>query len=129
MDCPRCLKHMARTTDKKSILIVEDDPFIAMDLEDTFIAHGYEVLGPFADVESSLKLLDEQTPDLAMVDYNLGKDTSIILAQTLHRKDVPFVFLSGQVEHVVIGHDLPPRPVVPKPFVPSHLVGVAENLI
>lgn len=120
---------MTENLDKKTILIVEDDPFIAMDLEDTFTDHDYRVIGPCADVDTGLRLLKDERPDVAMLDYNLGRETSILLAQTLHEQRVPYVFLSGQVQHFVTGHGLPQRPVIAKPFVPEQLVGLIGNLI
>ncbi len=110
-------------------MIVEDDPFIAMDLEDTFRENGFDVIGPFADVDSGLSALKECTPDVAMLDYNLGRETSIPLARTLRESDVPYVFLSGQVDRVVAAHDLPPRPVISKPFVAETLVVLVEDLV
>lgn len=110
-------------------MIVEDDPFIAMDLEDIFSSSGYDVMGPFADVDSGLKSLGQSLPDVAMLDYNLGRETSIPLARRLHEKNVPFIFLSGQVEQVVIGHDRPKRPVIAKPFNPQRLLNVVGELV
>lgn len=110
-------------------MIVEDDPFIAMDLEDTFTDCGYEIAGPFACVESGLKSLDNLQPDIAMLDYNLGQETSIPLAKKLYEKKIPFIFLSGQIERVVIGQDLPRRPIISKPFVPEQLINVIDSLI
>jgi len=114
---------------QKSIMIVEDDPFIAMDLEDTFEAEGYIILGPFADVESGLEFLKNDVPDFAMLDYNLGRETSIPLARTLQKQGIPYVFLSGQAEQVVMSHDILARPVIAKPFVPEQLIELVENSI
>lgn len=120
---------MQHAKDIKTILIIEDDPFISMDLEDIFESEGYEVLGPFAEVDAGLKILKERTPDVAMLDFNLGQETSIPLARELHSKNIPYAFLSGQIKSVIIDTDLPPRPVLLKPFVPEHLVTVVETLI
>jgi DNA-binding response OmpR family regulator len=120
---------MTEAKTQKSIFIVEDDPFIAMDLEDIFLERGFKVIGPFADVDAGLSALRGMRPDFAMLDYNLGKETSIPLAQALNKSDIPYVFLSGQVEKVVIGHDIPARPVIPKPFMPHKLVAMVESLM
>ena len=110
-------------------MIVEDDPFIAMDLEDTFLDCGYSVTGPFAEVTSALDSLETLLPDIAILDYNLGQGTTIPLAQNLHEKKIPFIFLSGQIKTVIIGHDIPKRPIVTKPFVPKKLIKMIDNLI
>lgn len=111
-----------------NILIVEDDPFIAMDLEDTFAAEGYTVLGPVAAVDQGLEIIDKTTPTLAILDYNLGCETSIPIAKALHDADVPFLFLSGQIERVVVDNSFPPRQVISKPFIPSNLVQAVKAL-
>lgn len=112
----------------KKILIVEDDPFIAMDLEDIFSDEGYEVLGPIASVEVGLKILQSEQPDIALLDYNLGRETSIPIARALASKEIPFLFLSGQIERVVIGHDLPKTTVIAKPFAPQKIIDFVQSL-
>lgn len=110
------------------ILIVEDDPFIAMDLEDTFLSNGYNVLGPVAKVDPGLALLDVETPDVAILDYNLGRETSISIARYLNDNDIPYVFLSGQIERVIVGHDIPEVKVIAKPFIPEQVVSIVQAL-
>ena len=110
-------------------MIIEDDPFIAMDLEDTFSEIGYDIIGPFADVDSGLASLRQTQPHIALLDYNLGRETSIPLAKALEKKNIPFVFLSGQVGSVILGHDIPCQDVIAKPFVPAQLANLVENLI
>ncbi len=110
------------------ILIVEDDPFIAMDLEDTFTAEGYDVLGPAAAVKQGLAIIEETAPAIAILDYNLGQGTSIPIAKALDKAEIPFLFLSGQIERVVIDKNFPPRRVVAKPFIPSHLIRAVRAL-
>lgn len=110
------------------ILIVEDDPFIAMDLEDTFLSKGFDVLGPVATVDPGLALLREDQPDVAILDFNLGRETSIPIAQFLNDNDIPYIFLTGQITRVVVGHDIAKTKVVAKPFVPEQLVSVVQTL-
>jgi len=113
----------------KTILIVEDDPFIAMDLQDTFEDAGYEVLGPVAAVGSGLKVIKETKPDVAMLDYNLGRETSIPIAHKLDEIDVPYVFLSGQVDTVVTENAKKPQKVIMKPFNPERLITYVNGII
>ncbi len=110
------------------ILIVEDDPFIAMDLEDTFLSKGYEILGPVATVSPGLALLREEQPDVAILDYNLGRETSLPIAQFLNDNDIPFIFLTGQIERVVTDNDVADAQVVAKPFIPENLVNMVQAI-
>ena len=113
----------------KTILIVEDDPFIATDLQDTFEDAGFTVLGPVASVDPGLLILKETRPDIAMLDYNLGRETSIPLAQQLDIKDVPYIFLSGQVERVIASGAHKDNFVISKPFNPEALVSHIESML
>lgn len=113
----------------KTILIVEDDPFIAMDLQDTFEDAGYKVLGPVAAVLPGLEIVRAKKPDVAMLDYNLGRETSVVLAHELEAQDVPYLFLSGQVDRVVTAECEAPRKVFSKPFEPNSLIAYVESLV
>lgn len=113
----------------KTILIVEDDPFIAMDLQDTFETAGYDVLGPVAAVKTGLKLMKYKRPDVAMLDYNLGRETSLAIAHELEAGKIPYVFLSGQVKAVVTAGNEKPHLVISKPFNAGHLISTMDRLV
>lgn len=113
----------------KTILIVEDDPFIAMDLQDTFELAGFRVLGPVATVDPGLKIIRETKPDVAMLDYNLGKETSIPIAHKLDEVEIPYVFLSGQVDRVVTANVKKDHKVFMKPFNAEFLISYVSKLV
>ena len=101
----------------KTILIVEDDPFIAMDLQDTFEDAGYSVLGPVASVDPGLKIIRDTKPDFAMLDYNLGRETSIPIAHKLDEIEIPYIFLRpsrprcyGEMSTAAEGYDKTVQP-------------------
>lgn len=111
----------------KNILVVEDDAFIALDLEDLLTDEGYNVLGPVSSVQTALSVLDCHKPDIALLDYNLGTETSRKIATALRAKSVPFVFLSGQVSHVILDGDDESQTVLPKPYKPRKLISELER--
>jgi DNA-binding response OmpR family regulator len=76
-------------------MISEDQPVIAMDLEDCFRSVGVDVAGPFASCAASLSWLEAHTPDLAVLDLALrdGECTEVI--RTLSERGVPTIVLSG----------------------------------
>ena len=115
-------------TCKGRILVVEDDAFIALDLQDVLSEAGYDVLGPVATVAEAMRLLSEDAPDMALLDYNLGEETSIPVAHKLEELSVPFMFLSGQVSSVMLGKTATQPQVMSKPFVPGHLVNTLGQL-
>ena len=113
----------------KTILIIEDDPFISMDLEDIFESEGFKVLGPYAEVQPGLKVLEDHKPDVAMLDYNLGSETSVPIAKELDSKNIPYAFLSGQIKTVIMDKGTRPQPVILKPFIPEKLIGMVHELM
>ena len=120
---------MSLAAKKNMVLVVEDDAFIALDLEDVLSEAGFTVTGPVATVREALALLDgEHRPDVALLDYNLGEETSIPVARRLEALGIPFLFLSGQVSSVVLGSTTSAPTVLSKPFVPNHLVNELGSL-
>lgn len=113
----------------KTILIVEDDPFIAMDLQDTFEDAGFAVLGPVADVRSGLELVKSRAPDVAMLDFNLGRENSLPIAETLEQSSVPYFFLSGQIETVIQSGCVRKTRVIAKPFNADALVAFVQEIV
>jgi CheY-like chemotaxis protein len=50
-----------------TVLLVEDDPLLAMDVEAVLRGAGYEVLGPAGSAADALSILREETPDVAIL--------------------------------------------------------------
>jgi CheY-like chemotaxis protein len=97
------------------VLVVDDEPLIAMLAADWLTELGYDVAGPVGKVEEGLRLLEEGTLDGALLDVNLGTGDSFSLADAARAKGIPVGFITGQA-----AASLPPRfrgsPVLPKPF-------------
>jgi DNA-binding response OmpR family regulator len=58
--------------DKTRILIVEDDPIIAADLEDRLLEIGYSVIGPYDQGEEAFEVIKKEVPDLVIMDVQLA---------------------------------------------------------
>lgn len=84
----------------KSILIVEDDPLIALDLAQGFRDEGFTVVGPASTVQDALALVRDVPLDGASLDYELGRETSLPIALSLIANNVPLVFVSGRSESI-----------------------------
>lgn len=81
------------------ILIVEDEAIVAMALDASLREAGHVVMGPAASESRAIALADATAPDLALVDIQLeGGDTGTAVAQRLHRRGIPTLFISGQIE-------------------------------
>ena len=83
----------------RSILIVEDEPLIAMMLEDFLDSLGHNVRGTCDTVECALNEVEKGGFDLAILDVNLKGENVWPVATKLREKNVPFVIATGgQVE-------------------------------
>lgn len=85
------------------VMILEDDPFIALDMEGVMEDAGFEVVGPFASVPEAMKLLSRgngSTPDCALLDFYVTGGTSEFVARELNRKNIPFLFVTGNSKDV-----------------------------
>ncbi len=78
------------------ILIVEDEPLIAMMLEDFLEILGKLAVATVDSVATALAALDAQEVDVAILDVHLrGGEKSTVVAEALAAKNIPFIFASG----------------------------------
>lgn len=77
------------------VLIVEDNPLLAYDLEDMIHEAGMAAVGPAFDLQSGLQLSREEAIDGALLDIDLGSDKVWSLARELQGNTVPLVFISA----------------------------------
>ena len=97
------------------VLVVEDEFLIALDLEQLLRRHGWRVLGPAATVAAALRLLAGETPDVALLDVNLGGELVTPVAAELRARGVPFVLASAYDGHELGVVVLAKAPSVGKP--------------
>ena len=79
----------------KRILIVEDEPIIAMTLEDMLLDAGCAIVGPAHRVGTALALARTEAIDAAVLDVNLDGGTSYPVADELVRRGIPCLFATG----------------------------------
>lgn len=109
------------------ILIVEDEPLIAMMAGEWLEELGHVVVGPAHDLKTALALVEGDL-DGAILDVALGRDTSYPAADRLSERGVPFAFSTGRG---LEGLD-PERQAVlqlPKPFEFERFRAVVEALL
>jgi CheY-like chemotaxis protein len=79
----------------RRILVVEDEPFIALTLEDMLIELGCVVAGIANQVGEALTLIGREGIDGAVLDVNLGSQKIDPVADALLAKNTPFIFTTG----------------------------------
>lgn len=85
----------------RSVLVIEDDFYLADDAQIALEAAGATVLGPAGNAEDALQLLAASEPDMALVDVNLGNGASFESAAALKARSIPFVFLTGYDANII----------------------------
>ena len=83
---------------RPAILVVEDNPIIALDLSESLSELGFQVLGPFATVAAARRALSLTAPDHACLDLNAADELAFALARDLVAAGVRTTFLTGQGE-------------------------------
>ena len=112
----------------KRVLVVEDEPLIAMDIEGTLSAHGFSVVGPAGTLEGALKLVEQGGFDAALIDASLdGEPVADELAAALTARKIAFAFVTGYGLDTAI--DVRPEPGAEKPFFSEQLLDLVERLI
>jgi CheY-like chemotaxis protein len=81
----------------RRILVVDDEPLIAMLLGDWLIELGCEVVGPAHSVDDALSLLHEGQVHGAFLDVSMGTGNSYAVAEALQQRQVPMIFATGHV--------------------------------
>lgn len=98
-----------------TVLIVEDEPLIAMSLEDALIDQGVTCLGPAGSVTAALDMIEAGGFDIALLDVNLRGERVDAVADRLAVAGIPFIFTTGHgAEGLPAAHRA--RPVIGKPF-------------
>lgn len=80
------------------VLVVEDSMIIAMDTEDCLRQLGVQVVSVSGSVSSALDTIADDKPEFAILDYNLGSESSEPVARKLRELEIPFYFATGYGE-------------------------------
>ncbi|WLR95455.1 response regulator [Shinella zoogloeoides] len=100
--------------ENKRILILEDDPLLALDLEDFFTEVGAKVIGPVSSVEQALEAVSSGI-DGAVLDLNLRGVYSYPVIEILAKAGTPLVVCSGYAELPDTRTELTDIVLLPKP--------------
>jgi len=98
----------------QDVLIVEDDPIIALGLEDTILGFGVPAVRVAASVAKALVMIDARAPDFALLDVGLVRENSFAVAERLAALEIPFAFATGYDADRVPA-EFADRPRLPKP--------------
>jgi light-regulated signal transduction histidine kinase (bacteriophytochrome) len=97
-------------------LIVEDNLIIAVNAEAILLELGADQVEIAGGVQDALQLILRRRPDFALLDLNLGTETSLPVAARLVALQVPFVFATGYGDRAPIPDEMTDVPVIQKPY-------------
>ncbi len=110
------------------ILIVEDEPLIALMLTDMLGELGFTVTASVTQVPEALAIIEEISIDAALLDVNLGTQKIDPVADLLAARGTPFVFTTGYGNAgVPAGHA--GRAILQKPFHIDDLAAILRNVL
>jgi CheY-like chemotaxis protein len=98
------------------ILIVEDDPIIALDFEDTILGFGVKTVRTASSVARALALIGERPPEFALLDVSLIREKSFAIAAQLNALKIPFAFVTGYGADAKLPAEFASTPRLTKPY-------------
>ena len=109
------------------VLIVEDDPIIALDFEDTILGLGVKTVRTAASVARALDLINERPPEFALLDVSLIREKSFAVAERLEALKIPFAFVTGYGTDAKLPAAFAGKPRLPKPYSTDALLALLMN--
>ncbi len=112
--------HAAVASD---VLIIEDEPIIAMDLEELVAGCGHRVVGVATSEAEAVQMAEQYRPGLILADINLGLggDGMEAVSRILRHHYAPVIFVTAYPERLLTGDTLEPAYIITKPFEPLTL--------
>lgn len=99
-----------------NVLLLEDNLLIALETEAMLLSLGADDVMVTSTTSAALTVIKQRRPDFALLDVNLGRETSLVVAQRLMELGVPFAFASGYGESGVDLRQFPDVQVLTKPY-------------
>lgn len=119
----------AANPERPTVLVVEDEFIIALDLSETVQDLGYGVEGPFADTEHALDAIQSAMPDAAILDVFTADGEVYPVADALTRAGVPIIFHSGHVPPREVQERYPQALACSKPCPPDRIIGMLQQAV
>ena len=124
-------KRELREQPPTQVLIIEDEPVIALDISNTLETHGHKVTGIATTHREAVELARSEPPGLVLADIHLGDDSSGVeaVAEILEHYRVPVIFITAFPDRLLTGERTEPTFLITKPFDPEILsVAVSQAI-
>ena len=117
----------AAPAERPTVLVVEDEFIIALDLSETVQDLGYAIDGPYADKEHAFTAIGDTLPDCAILDVFTADGEVYPLADALTEAGVPIIFHSGHVTPSEVRQRYPEAWACAKPCPPAELIEMLSD--
>lgn len=119
----RAARDGLRSNAAARVLIIEDEPIIALDIQDLVERCGHSVVGIAATESEAVRIARAERPSLVLADINLGAggDGATAVARILRDVPAPVIFVTAFPERLLTGDAVEPAFVITKPFDPTTL--------
>lgn len=124
----RSEKQVALDATKQTVLVLEDEPLIAIDIETTLRDAGCDVSIVGSRIDA-LEWLEVCRPDVVIVDILLTDGPSNEVAEQLILDDIPFVVHSGDIADSFVGTAFGHGRWLSKPCMPEELISAVRQLL
>lgn len=113
------------------VLVIEDEPIIAMDIEDILQSLGHRITGIARTEIQALELATRNRPGLILADIQLAEGGSGLdaVAKILQQFSVPVIFITAFPERFLTGNRLEPAFLISKPYLPDMLKVVISQAL
>jgi CheY-like chemotaxis protein len=113
------------------VLIIEDEPFIAMELEGLIESLGHRVIGVASTHGEAIAMMKDKKPGLILSDIQLADGSSGLDAvnELLRKFEVPVIFITAFPERFLTGERPEPAFLIAKPFQPAMVSAIASQAL
>ncbi len=113
------------------VLVIEDEPLIALDIEDILASLGHRVTGIARTEQEALALASSKRPGLVLADIQLADGSSGLdaVGKILRQFEVPVIFITAFPERLLTGERPEPTFLITKPFMPDMVKAVISQAL
>jgi DNA-binding response OmpR family regulator len=110
-----------------TVLVVEDDYYLADDTSLALEGAGANVLGPYVSFDEAQRAIGETKPDCAILDINLGNGPDFTSAAAMRSQGVPIMFVTGY-DHATIPSEMKDVTCLQKPTTGRKIVQAVRRI-
>jgi CheY-like chemotaxis protein len=112
-----------------AVLLAEDNPVIAIDIEDVLTRMGADKVHVVATISDALEIIRSEPVRYAVLDILLDNENSFTVAEELSQKRIPYIFASGFDRACTLQGRFPEAGYIAKPYSETRLLeALAQKL-